>query len=825
MTVQARFVALATLMVFASVSSAAAQDSVATVTANTTSNSGEIRGRVVNAAGKMPIGSATVEVRDSAAKVLIAGTSTAANGSFRLQGLQNGRYRVRIRAIGFTPQNLATVAVDSASPIVDVGTVSLTVAPVELQSVTVTGQTKDVQLAPDRNTYVVRDMPTTKGGTALDVLRNVPAVDVDIDYIVSLRGNSGVVVQINGRPSPMKPAQLGNFLAQLPADIVDRVEVVSNPSARDDPTGVAGIINIQLKQKADAGIGGGLTVGGGTTGHADVGGNVGYQSGPLSLFGSYGFLRDNRPRREAIYRENRYLDPLTYLDESGLRSREPLSNTLTGSVAYKLGAHDDLSADVMYSSRAQEETYNLRYTDLGTGGDVTGLRDRLTSGTGHESNFQSTLGYKHVFADKSHKLSSELRFVRGSEGGPSDIASHTLTLGGAPVGTPALETQSTYERPKEYSVKVDYARPLSSFVRLETGFKGVLQQFPSGIFASVFDTARAAYFPDSNRVSDFTYDQRVNAAYGMLNSQFGKFLMQGGLRVERAATRFHLATRDLTFDNSYNSLFPSALIAYDIDDAHQVKLSYSTRIRRPDDTDLLDPTPHYADPLNLQRGNPYLQPEYIRAFELGLQRTAGRTTLQLTPFFRHTLDAIRSIRTIDTTGVITRTFANVSTSDAYGVDANVAASGGRVGGFAGVSAFRQVSNAANLEPGLNPKTFGLTARTNLSFRVSNTLDMQTLLSYQSPMTVEQGRNASRMQVSLAARQKLMNDQLSLTLRVIDPFSTSREKFTMSDPRIFQVSERRNVIRGLLLSASWTFGKPPKVRDRDPNDLVGSDSGR
>ena len=815
-----RFVALATLMVFGAHSPAAAQDTSAT--GGMTTNGGQIQGRVVNAAGKIPIRGATVDVTSAVAGALAVHAYTGADGDFRVQNLGPGRYRVRIRVLGYAPRDLAPIEISSASTSVDVGTVALTAAMVELQALQVTGQRKDVQLAPDRNTYVVRDMPTTKGGTALDVLRNIPGVDVDIDYIVSLRGNSGVVVQINGRPSPMKPAQLGNFLAQLPADIVDKVEVIPNPSARDDPTGGAGIINILLKQKADAGVGGGLTVGAGTTGHVDVGGNVGYQSGPLSLFGSYNFLRDNRPRRESIFRANRYVDPLTYLEESGRRSREPLANTLTGSAGYKLGQHDDLSADLMYSTRSQEESYRLLYRDLNATRGLTGLSDRVTSGTGHEFNFQSTLGYKHVFADKSHKLSTELRVVRGSEGGPSSIVSRTMALDGTPTGTPALETQTSWEHPAENSVKLDYVRPLSSSVRLETGYKGLLQRFPSTLDAAIFDTARAAYRPDSTRISDFTYDQGVNAAYGMLGAEFGNFQMQGGIRVERANTRFHLNTIGAAYDNRYNSIFPSGLIAYNIDDSHQVKLSYSTRIRRPDDTDLLDPTARYQDPLNLQRGNPYLKPEYIRALELGLQRTTDRMTIQLTPFFRHTLDAIRTIRTVDTAGVVTRTFANVATSDAYGVDANVALNEGRVSGFAGASAFRQVSNAANLAPGLNARTFGLTTRTNVSFHVSSTLDAQALVSYQAPMTVEQGRNASRTQVSFAARKKLVNDQLSLTLRLIDPFRTSREIFTMSDPRIYQVSNRSNVIRGLLISANWTFGKPPK-HGRDQNDLVGPDN--
>jgi hypothetical protein len=174
--------------------------------------------------------------------------------------------------------------------------------------------------------------------------------------------------------------------------------------------------------------------------------------------------------------------------------------------------------------------------------------------------------------------------------------------------------------------------------------------------------------------------------------------------------------------------------------------------------------------------------------------------------------------------VATRTFANVSTSNAYGTDVTVALGGERLSGFAGASGFRQVSNAANLAPGLSARTYGWTARTNATLHVSSSVDLQTLLSYQAPMTVEQGKNASRTRFSLALRQKLMQDKMSLTLRVIDPFNTSRESNTTIDPRFFQVSDRTRAIRGLLLSANWTFGKPPKVHKADQSDPAASDTG-
>ena len=241
----------------------------------------------------------------------------------------------------------------------------------------------------------------------------------------------------------------------------------------------------------------------------------------------------------------------------------------------------------------------------------------------------------------------------------------------------------------------------------------------------------------------------------MLVAKVGRVQFQGGLRAEHAGTRFDLRNRDQRYDNPYSSLFPSGLVAFALDDADQLKLSYSTRIRRPDDPDLLDPTPHALDALNISVGNPYLRPEYIRAFELGLQRTGERVTMQLTPFYRHSLDAVRSIRTIDSAGVTTRTYANIAATDAVGADATVSLTGGRVSGFVGGSAFHQRSNAGNLDPTLSASTFGWIVRTNTAFRISRTVDAQALVSYVGRTTIEQGWNAARTRVSFGVRDKLL----------------------------------------------------------------------
>jgi outer membrane cobalamin receptor len=721
---------------------------------------------------------------------------------------------VIVRALGFALKRLPAVALSGSSPDVDVGVVALSEIALQLETQAVTAQRNEVQIQPDRTTYVVHDMPTTKGGTALDVLRNVPSVDVDIDNNISLRGNSGVVIEINGRPSALKGSQLGNFLDQLPADAVDHVEIIPNPSAREDAAGVAGIINIVLRQKPDAGTSGSVTLGGGTTGHVDAGVNGGWQRGPLSAFGSYSLWRDSRPRNDAIFRQDNYATPLNYLQENGTRTQIPLVHTVTGNVSYQPSDHDELSADGFYSKRREWETQGIFYQSLDSALVLDDLTDRHSRDVNHEGSADAAMNYKHLFATKGHTISSELRFEEHFEGGPTDILDQALWPTTAPATTTLQETRTVWTHSSTTSLRLDYVRPLVHDLRFETGYRGYLERIRTTQDVKNYDSTQSAMITDTSQASDFAYDALVHDVYGMLVARIGRVQLQGGARAEHAGTTFDLRRRDQRYDNPYNSLFPSGLISYSLDDANQIKLSYSTRIRRPDDPDLLDPTPRALDALNISVGNPYLRPEYIRALELGFQRTGDRVTLQLTPFYRHSFNAVRSIRTIDATGITTLSYANIATTDSYGTDATVAlGSGGRLSGFAGGSAYYQENNASNIDPSLSASTFGWSVRTNTALRLSRTIDAQALVSYVGRATVAQGWSAARTRVSFGIRDKLAADRLSLTLRILDPFSTVRERSATIDPEFTQINDRTRAIRGLQLSATWMFGRPNKATDQ------------
>jgi outer membrane receptor protein involved in Fe transport len=326
--------------------------------------------------------------------------------------------------------------------------------------------------------------------------------------------------------------------------------------------------------------------------------------------------------------------------------------------------------------------------------------------------------------------------------------------------------------------------------------------------------AASAFISDTSRSNTFTYDEQVHAAYAVVSQGLGKFDLQGGLRAEHVDTRFDLATTGERFDNAYNSLYPSAIASYNLDDRKQLKISYSKRVTRPD-TRQLNPFGIREDALNIFEGNPALKPEYTHAFELGYQQSFGIGTVQLTPFVRHTVNAVRFIRTVDDAGVSTTTFQNVATSDSYGADANGSLHLGRLTGFGGVGAYKQVTDGSNLSTDVSNSAFGWSARANATLKLTATLDAQSFVMYRAGMRTEQGHVSAMTITNFALRQKLRGDAASVTLRVMDPFNTMKMGFVTDDGRFYQTSERSFGARGVFLSFNYAFGQQPRMRQRAP----------
>jgi ferric enterobactin receptor len=785
---------------------------------------GEIRGKLLESGSAAPIGAGSISVRRSTDTSFASGALPNADGSFKVEGLPVGKYTVRVRALGYAPLVRTGIVVTNEQPVVDLGALTLSRVAAQIAGQEVRADRDEVVLAPDRNSYSTKNMTTASGGTAIDVLRNVPAVEVDGSNNVSLRGNSNVVVQINGRSSPLHGDQLANFLSQLPASTVARVEVSTNPSAKNDPEGTAGIINIVLNQEADVGLSGGVNAATGTTGLANVNGNVGRQSGPVTAFISYGFFRDSRPiggfTDQTLLGNTSPAFVRSYIDGS----QAPLWQNATFRSEYRFSQHNALTGDAVVSGGRSTRSSASYYSSLDAVGDTIGRFDQFNDALWRSVFQDYAVAFRRTGDAKATTFSTELRFSHGNSTSDAALAGN-VQQGDASTGAYAVprEHDVTISNNPSWNLQSDYSHPFGMGTKIEAGYKGMWRNTGSDFSAAYVDTASGQFVPAPERAIVFDYREAINAGYAVLSQQLGNWQTQAGLRLEEARTRLGMpnaAPDSQHFDAHYASAFPSGIVSYNFTPMRQLKLSYSRRISRPNPYQLT-PIVQREDARNLFHGNPDLRPEYTDALELAFQETRGWGTLQLNPYLRHTAHAVRNIQTVDSTGVTTGTFDNVASAVTVGSDLNVSIRRGPLTLFTGGSVFHYQSDASNLTAtfgnNLSTRAMFWATRANATWKFSPVLDVQMFASYRAPYTTEGSSQTAMVFSNIAVRRKLWGDQGSLTVRIADPFNMMSFGTRMTTGNVIQLSERRFGMRGVFINISRNFGQQLKLRPRPQDD--------
>jgi len=787
------------------------------------SGNGEVLGAVIDSADKAPVARATIAIRSKADSALVTGALTGADGTFRLQGLRPGGYYMRLTSIGFRPKSY-TFEITDAAPRANVGPLPLTRIAVTLQSVQVEGERPLVVIEPDRNTYRAKDIAPA-AANASDVLQQTPSVEVDADGKVSLRGNENVAVQINGRPTPIRGTQLAAYLKQIPANIVERIEVVPNPSAKYDPEGMAGIINIVLKANTDLGLSGGLNTGFANPGRFNAGTNVGYQQGKLTLFGTYGFNSDDRGivginDRERYDPSNG--NPISFTDQDIDGRNKNAGHNVSTNVDFKATEKDVISNALSFNKRRSNDAALAGYTELDANRAFLDryVMDRNTRAKGLV--IDNTLSWKRTIVPRKHELSTELRFNRTKDDDNMLLWREPQNQDGTSSG-PAIqgEMDVTAAVTRQITGQLDYTRTLAAKTKLETGLKETIRLLDRD-FTVVKDQDGVGTWLPSNLTNNFNFDERVHAGYGVLSQSVGKFDLQGGLRVEFANRDFQLAGSAQSYPYKYHSLFPSGVIMYKPGEQSQIKVSYSRRIRRPG-TQELNPFPQFFDPQNVFFGNPKLNPEYTDAIELGLTRTGKYGTLQLSPFYRHTTDIIRvAINTADTfegREVTSVSFENLATANSWGTDVNGQLRLGPLGNvISGFNVFKMVTDGGS-ESALSSNAVTWSARVNATINATKNMTLQGMYFYRAPTKIERGEFAAQQMANFSVRQKIMEGKATVSLRVQDPFNTMGMKIRTGDDNIMQVTQRKFGVRAAFLTFQYTFGQTPKIRQpqQQPQD--------
>jgi outer membrane receptor protein involved in Fe transport len=687
-----------------------------------------------------------------------------------------------------------------------------------LEAVQVTAE-RQVTIAPDRNAYRTRDVAPA-ASSASEVLESVPSVQVDADGRVSLRGNENVVVQINGRPTPIAGAQLAGYLKQLPANTIDRVEVVPNPSARYDPEGMAGIINIVLKQNVDLGLSGGLLLGASSADRYTGSGNLGYQQGPATWFVSYGFTSDDRSLAGVNDRTRLGAQgaPLSFVEQDIRGTNGNFGHNLNATLDYRLNDRDVVSNALLLNLRGATEQSLSAATEWDGTRALLDAYDRVRDSEQDTRMADYTLAFKRTLEPQRHEISAEVRANRMRD---DDRTSLWRRAGTGSVSDAQIDrTESTSE---QFTAQADYTRPLGERSKLETGYKGTLRTIDRDFAVREDPLGTGAWVPGSLS-NGLEFSESVNAVYGVVSHGAGKVEMQAGLRAEYASRDFSLASSNEDYPYDYASFFPSAMLSYTLGANTQAKASYSRRIRRPV-TQELNPFPSFFDQQNVFLGNPLLNPEYTDAIELGVQHSGALGNVQFSPFYRRTSDIIRFIvNTADTVAgreVTSVSFKNLETGSSWGADLNGTLRVGQAfNGLASFNVFKMVTEGTGGESSLSSDAVTWSARFNGTLNVSPRTSLSASYFYRAPMAIEGGRFDAFGFANLSVRQKLYGERMNLTLRLSDPFNSQRFRVRAGDDHVIQLTERTQTSRAVHLNVQYNFGRPPRIRQRAPQQEGG-----
>lgn len=707
---------------------------------------------------------AVLKVRDSS---IVGGALTNGKGQFSIEALQPGRYFLRISAIGYRKMDSKPFMLNPMEPTKDFGIVYVASSQKNLKEVEVQGERADYVNALDKKIYnVERDLVST-GGTASDVLRNVPSVNVDIDGKISLRGNENLTILIDGKPSSLGGGDKASLLQQLPAGSIDQIEIITNPSARYDAEGMAGIINIKTKKDKRSGVNGSFTIGAGTRDKYNGGVSLNNRTKKTNLNLNYNFREETRRSSGFSTRQNQLALLFPFEDSESEGRNQNINNSFRSSLDINLSNNTTLGFSGGYSERS-EDKYELSTTIFEDSiRSELGSFYRTTNSDNINKNLEGGLDIRHIIPGTKREWSASANYSQ-SQNNDND---YFLTVDSI-YGHTALRREINFST---LVAQTDYTHPINQNAKFETGLKGTFRTSDNdqlGLNREGFDVASTDHFIYSDEITA-GYLQFAGKAPALFKKD--KFVeLQGGVRVENTKIIGDADVDTKDFEYNYINLFPSAAIKYTVKEKNDFQVVYSKRINRPNPQNL-NPFTDISDVRNVRTGNPRLQPEYIDSYEFNYFRKIKEHSISATLYYRYTKNLISRFRSLDSlTGVSTMTFINYSSSANTGLEIVVKNQFGKaVSSTTTFNYFNNKINGENIDAALQSTSNNWTVRTNISIKASKTTSLQITGMYMSAIRNPQGTFKGMSGIDIGIRRDFMKGKLNLSVNITDVFDTRK----------------------------------------------------
>ena len=791
----------------------------------------ELVGTVLDAESQQPLAYAAVSVLNRPDSSLISGVVTDDAGKFALTTQQQD-FLVRVEYISYEPKYLSDFSTQGGT--IQLNEIYLTASDQMLQEVQVKGRREQVVMSLDKKVFNVSEDLSRIGGNAQDVLDNVPSVTVDVDGNVSLRGSTDVRILINGKQSGLVGISGADALKQLSSNMIERVEVVTNPSAKYDAEGMGGIINIVLKKQSNRGINGSFDLYTGVPQNHSATATLNYRREKVNFFGSYGFQYEKRPgnsyqRRISmdsggptgilVQRENFTRAEYSHNVRAGLDYFITPQNTLTGSVVFRTGRGNNVNT---------LRQLNYDGTNMLLGGKIRNFHEREK-----EPTLDYNLGYKRVFNKPGQVLTVNANYTYGYEQELADIDEEPYA-----TEVPILEDDPLRDQFSDITetndnlvMQADYSQPILAKGKLETGLKSSIRHINNDYYVEELREGQWVTLPDVT--NQFDYDENIHAAYATLGDDRDKFTYQVGVRAEATQIGTRLIKTNETNNKEYLNFFPTGHFAYKLKNYNTIQLSYSRRIDRPYYRSL-SPFYGYNNPYYLRTGNPNLNPEYTHSIELGHMKNWERSSLNAAVYYRHTdgkterIERIENIENADgeDMAVTISRPENLATENSMGLELVVSSDltdwwkVNGSGNFFRSIVEGSITNTDNEVIDLYADTYSWFARINsrMNLRV---VDFQAMFNYRAKEITTQGVRKPYSYLDLAFVRQVWGDKGTLSLKVSDVFNSRLYRSTSSGDDFFiDRSYRRSVTQ---VSVGLTFRLNQANRGDDREGRGGGDS--
>jgi len=760
-----------------------------------------VSGTVVDKDAAVPLEYATITFIDPTGERSPQGGVTDFDGNFNVE-VYNGTYTVKVEFISFETKTYENKNIDGDW---DMGTISLGINSDSLDEVVVRAETTQVEVRLDKKIYNIGKDLTTRGGTVTDALQNIPSVSVDVEGAISLRGNENVRILINGKPSAMAGFDDTTIFQQLPADAIERVEVITSPSARYDAEGTAGILNIILKKEKTLGLNGSISASLGFPINNSLSTNLNLRNDKFNIFNTTGVYYRKSPGN-AFY-NNRYFDedPTNFdriVEDREYDRRRKGINTNFG-IEYYINDQSSITATLFGrwgDDTDISETDNLHYNE----GNLLSETFRRQNEGEEEETYQGSINYINRFNDDGHKLTADFQYSYDNEDKPTIINENEVF----PTND-LIDRERIFENEKqnELLIQADYVLPMGD-AQFEAGFRTNLEAEKTSYFLEEFNQDNNTFETDPALSYNFDYDENVNAVYTQYGDKLGnKFSFLLGLRLEHTQLKGKVTSPFLTqnelenaldfefdsdFDKNYLGLFPTVNLIYEIAEEENITLGYNRRINRPRGRSI-NPFPSRSSRTNVFQGNPDLDPAFSNTFDLGYLKKWDKLTFNTSIYYQRETDSFERVQisndSSDEEDGITQIVyfpINLSTQDRIGGELGMIYNPSRklrLNGSFNIFRFKTEGEYTGRDGEV--QDFGTTntsffGRFSAKYTLPAEIDIQTSGFYYGPRNTSQTESEGIFSMDIALSKEVIKDKLTATFNVRDLLnSRKRRSFTDS----------------------------------------------